>query len=98
MKDITVLTTWETELTQIIEKSENKEAYQSDIGKQRKLLTMRKDNKYNSIITLNLNLLDSMLKKDRELEKLERQLQERPTAPGPTKLLEEKFNKERVRA
>lgn len=88
MKDITVLTTWETELTQIIEKSENKEAYQSDIGKQRKLLTMRKDNRYNSIITLNLNLLESMLKKDREIEKLERQVQERPTAPGPTKQLE----------
>jgi hypothetical protein len=65
MKDITVLTTWETELTQIIEKSETKEAYQSDIGKQRKLLTVRKDNKYNSIISLNLTLLENMLKKDR---------------------------------
>lgn len=39
-----------------------------------------------------------MLKKDREIEKLERQVQERPTAPGPTKQLEEKFNKERQRA
>ena len=59
---------------------------------------MRKDNKYNSIISLNLTLLETMLKKDREIEKLERQVQERPTAPGPTKQLEEKFNKERQRA